>query len=1304
MAEILTEGNPDSKVQDEKPSFVTPTEAPIFYPSDTEFADPLSYIAKIRPIAAATGICKIKPPSHWSPPFAVDVDNFRFTPRVQKLNELDANTRIKFNFLDEIAKFWGLQGIILKIPIIDGKALDLYTLYQTVHIEGGFLDANEYKKWPIISQIMGYQVTKNIGMVLKSYYEKLLYPFDLFNEQRKNLEDFKYVVKKRNHKPPHDTEIKTNSSNSINGSPPVEKLHCESENCDPLEKYVCHNCNKGDNEESMLLCDSCDDGYHIFCLIPPLKDIPSGDWCCPKCISEAFAKPMDAFGFEQAHREYSLQQFGEMADKFKTEYFKMECHTVPTSTVEREFWRIISSLEEDVTVEYGADLHAMDHGSGFPTLLSKNLFPGDKEYAESPWNLNNLPVLENSVLRYISADVSGIKVPWMYVGMCFASFCWHSEDHWTYSINYLHWGEAKTWYAVPGQCAELFEAAMTSAAPELFKSQPDLLHQLVTIMNPNILMNAGVPVYRTDQTAGEFVVTFPRAYHAGFNQGYNFAEAVNFAPADWIRIGRECVLHYSKLKRFCVFSHDELLCKMASDPQNLTLNVAMSSYQDMLVMIDTEKSLRKNLLDWGVRQSERVAFESIPDDERQCEVCKTTCFLSAIYCDCSPKILVCLMHFERLCECPSNNKTLKYRYALDEFPKMLKGLKLKSESFDEWIAKVRLVFDPKITNKFYLANLKSLVGEANKNKFPKGELLQHLTCTVKKAEKFAGIIHQLNVYTARSGNNDGTISRINLTELAALKEEIDALPCLLEETKKLEDVLQQAIVFEKTTNQLLSEPLHISQIANLKNSKQYACGMGVEFPNLQKIETRLAQLEWLLKVQNFRQLAHVLDIENVKRFIQKGTQLKPDAVLNEQLVVLNELLKNSEIWEQKAKTLLNSQGNAILVQAEQLLQESSSINCFLPTQRILYEAVEKARDWIKLVEQINLNENKPSFGTVADLVDKGKKLALNMPEIIQFEEHLQLVTIWKQKAVAIFINESSQNSLLKVLTPRTIANQYLESIAKFTIDSKALASIITEAELTETQMMKKLREYNLKKCQNFFKYLFCTCEKGPFDIMIQCELCKNWFHNNCVGVPATETYDLKFLCPNCIRTKRPDKDLVMELLMNLQSLYVSVPEGEVLQCHIKRALNWQERAKTLLDILQESFSWDGDGYVLTINQSRKAQIEEIALEGDLIEITFEESDTIRKLIQSMEPTDRKNIINFNTYIKSSMPEHSYEIIAVPSRQKIQKNDVIDNSESVITEEIVIDDKNETEDDNSNLEMKIEEKIHNFDFEKFLIDL
>ena len=83
----------------------------------------------------------------------------------------------------------------------------------------------------------------------------------------------------------------------------------------------------------------------------------------------------------------------------------------------------------------------------------------------------------------------------------------------------VHWGETKTWYGIPGDDAEKFEAAIKSEAPDLFEAQPDLLFQLVTLMNPQRLTDAGVRVYGCNQRAGEFVITFPKAYHAGFNHG-----------------------------------------------------------------------------------------------------------------------------------------------------------------------------------------------------------------------------------------------------------------------------------------------------------------------------------------------------------------------------------------------------------------------------------------------------------------------------------------------------------------------------------------------------------------------------------------------------------------------------------------------------------------------------------------------------------------------------------------------------------------------------------------------------------------
>ncbi|XP_056646054.1 E3 ubiquitin-protein ligase UHRF1-like [Diorhabda sublineata] len=58
--------------------------------------------------------------------------------------------------------------------------------------------------------------------------------------------------------------------------------------CKDNEKMKCRNCgckicHGKENWESIILCDECDDEYHIYCLKPPLTEVPSEDWYCPSC-------------------------------------------------------------------------------------------------------------------------------------------------------------------------------------------------------------------------------------------------------------------------------------------------------------------------------------------------------------------------------------------------------------------------------------------------------------------------------------------------------------------------------------------------------------------------------------------------------------------------------------------------------------------------------------------------------------------------------------------------------------------------------------------------------------------------------------------------------------------------------------------------------------------------------------------------------------------------------------------------------------------------------------------------------------
>jgi hypothetical protein len=368
---------------------------------------------------------------------------------------------------------------------------------------------------------------------------------------------------------------------------------------------------------------------------------------------------------------------------------------VTKEDVEREYWRVVDGGDLMLRVEYGNDLDASSHGSGFPT--PENSGPESQAYIDSPWNLNALPLQNGSLLKYISPDgeISGVAAPWVYVGMLFSSFCWHNEDNYLYSINYMHHGAGKTWYGIPGEDAINFEKVFEDEVPELFQKDPKLLFKLCTMIAPKVLRERGVRVNHTVQYPGEFIVTLPQAYHAGFSHGFNCSEAVNFAPADWMPFGRASIQRYRAKKRSPVFSHERLVLTLAHRNSAPSDPVTPWVEAEMQHLVESEMGLRRNLVVPG--DAAAVRCYQIPRDQSnpvrsskewiggvseaempQCQRCLHWLYLSAVLDVRNPKKLSCshgecvqaLLNGEDI-STAGRHLVLAYRFTMTELVAMM---------------------------------------------------------------------------------------------------------------------------------------------------------------------------------------------------------------------------------------------------------------------------------------------------------------------------------------------------------------------------------------------------------------------------------------------------------------------------------------------------------------------------------------------------------------------------------------------------------------------------------------------------------
>ncbi|KIJ37372.1 hypothetical protein M422DRAFT_260033 [Sphaerobolus stellatus SS14] len=1017
------------------PSSSTPRQfgledCPTFYPTEEEFSDPLSYIRSISDRAQQYGICKIVPPEDWNMPFVTDTETFRFKTRVQRLNSIEAASRAKLNFLEQLYRYHKQQGNSrVSIPTINHKPLDLWLLRKEVQNLGGYDVVTKSKRWGELGRALGYSGIPGLSAQLKNAYTRIILPYENFYNHVRNSPALSPGTPRHNasqsqnpppstgrmtrmasaasalsvrsngfapgsptsrkssplSEPPEDAEdggskaedskwgvLDEDNKNAVAGSSLLQPIEIVATQETRLQVPIgenCEICQEKNDDSNMLLCDGCDCGFHIYCLDPPLQSIPKGQWYCHTCL---FGTGQD-FGFDEGE-EHSLASFQARDLEFRRRWFathppagskedmdvddpfvtKIGDMNISENNVEEEFWRLVQSPFETVEIEYGADVHSTTHGSAMPTLENQPLDP----YSRDGWNLNNIPILSDSLLRYIKSDISGMTVPWTYVGMVFSTFCWHNEDHYTSSINYMHWGETKTWYGIPGDDAEKFEAAIKKEAPDLFEAQPDLLFQLVTLMNPARVREAGVRVYACNQRAGEFVITFPKAYHAGFNHGFNFNEAVNFALPEWLPYGRSCVQRYQEHRKLPVFSHDELLITITQ--QSTSIKTAMWLYPNLQEMHQREMQRRAILRERVPNMEEVLVNHDHSEEQYQCAICKVFCYLSQVTCSCTTKV-VCLDHADNLCNDQPSARVLRKRFSDEYLTDILQKVAERAAVPIAWNNKLHKLLEE--SPKPQLRSLRALLAEGERINFGLAELPMLRKCVLKGNEW----VDSANVFLARKPNRKRSRKPkprpSNATDKGDLYEDLGDRP-----ERGLDDlytVLEEVTHLGFDTPEITALRTMAGQAEDIKAKARTLLGQleGKEAdPDfLHNCDTLLAQgsslniyLEEMAKVERISMRSKLLKeldelddttmtLEEVRALVSRARacDLQED---NQSMKSLEDKLRVGDEWESKATAIL-ARPQKTIEELEELVNVDSTIPVDATTHDHLTNVLARAKEF-----------------------------------------------------------------------------------------------------------------------------------------------------------------------------------------------------------------------------------------------------------------------------------------------------------------------------------------------------------------------
>jgi histone demethylase JARID1 len=364
-------------------------------------------------------------------------------------------------------------------------------------------------------------------------------------------------------------------------------------------------------------------------------------------------------------------------------------------------------------------------------------------------------------------------------------------------------------------------------------------------------------------------------------------------------------------------------------------------------MTDRELAQRLNLREREPALQSLLDETDRPEEQYQCTVCKTFCYLSQVICKCTTAV-VCLEHADSLCACTPSDRTLRMRFSDDRLTTILARVADKHSSPSLWRTKFsKLLSD---TPRPPLKAMRTLLAEGEHLGIHLPELAD-LKAFVTRANTW---ITQASAITTRKtqirkrarksiGQESAEADPHPLEDALSLLEEVKVLGFDAPEISLLKSIVSQAEDLKSRTITVLQDISNGPDLQECENILLEGSSLTIRIDELKELDRLVKRLQLMRELGHLDEDALTLDHIHELLLRAKACEVPSDHTYMKELT---RRAVHGEKWRENALHVLS-----LPIQDLHDLDNVASPPVWVPIVPELLDEIDSCRHQAKVYER-----------------------------------------------------------------------------------------------------------------------------------------------------------------------------------------------------------------------------------------------------------------------------------------------------------------------------------------------------------------